>query len=237
MILGGVLVFISQIYVGFFKNAPGIAAIFGVFGSLVVAVGFIVLKWENGWLGNTNRSEGKKPYSSGDSAIAIIPPPRRLPVFDPDTGRRLCSFYFYDVDNRLPCLSGCEYPNAKHGACCREHAIPTCPYPKSREPLVNSLMPKPVAWCPGPGGCKHFNELEYVCNLKLKGLQKEFLFTFSRKTQNKNIGTILIISGIIPLLIPVLSLIFNFSSDVQALALLPGVFVGTIGLVVYNHAE
>ena len=42
MIVGGVLVFLSQVYVGVLKNVPGLAAIFGVFGGMIAAIGGVV---------------------------------------------------------------------------------------------------------------------------------------------------------------------------------------------------
>lgn len=237
MIVGSVFVFLAQIYWGLFGNAPGIAMIFTVFGAMIVGIGYGLMKWENSWIGRRENSGSDQHFSPGDRSVAIVPPPHKLPVFDPETGRRLCSFYFYDVNNRLPCLSGCEYPNAKHGACCRDQSIPTCPYPRSREPMVKALMPKPVAWCPGPGGCLHFNELEYVCRLKLKGFQTEFIDIFSRKTQNRKIGMILILTGCLPLIFPILNLVFNVGSDFQTMSILPGIFIAAIGGVVFQNAE
>lgn len=237
MIVGSLFVFLAQIYWGLFGNAPGIAMIFTVFGAMIVGIGYGMMRWENSWIGRREGTTIAEGYLPDDRSVAIVPPPQKLPVFDTETGRRLCSFYFYDINNRLPCLSGCEYPSAKHSACCREQSIPTCPYPRSREPMVKALMPKPVAWCPGPGGCKYFNELEYLCGLKLKGYQTEFLYNFSRKTQNRKIGTIMIVSGGLPILFPILSLVFNIRLEFQMMSVLPGIFIAAIGAVVFQNAE
>lgn len=237
MIVGGIFVILSQFWFGILGHMPGIALMFGVFGGMIFLIGFALWKWENSAVGRKVSSGNEGKSVPGDRSVAIIPPPRHLPTFDHDSGRRLCSFFLYDVDNRLPCLSGCEYPDAKHGTCTREMTIPTCPYPNSREPIVKALMPKPVAWCPGPGGCKHFNELEYLCGLKLKGLQAEFLYSFSRKSHNRNIGKVLIILGALPIFIPIIDLVLNIGLEFQTMALLPGVFIAAIGGVVYHHAD
>jgi len=237
MIVGGVMVFITQGYFGVIGNLPGIAMIFSLFGGVIVAIGYALYLWENRFAGRRGDIDWDSRPRIDDNVLAILPPPTKLKAFDPETGRRLCSFYFYDVNNRLPCLSGCEYPDAKNGACTRQQSIPTCPYPKSREPFVKALMPKPVAWCPGPGGCKHFNELEYICKLQLQGRQQEFIYSFDRKPQNRRIGVLLITLGILPLFIPLLRLLFNISTEFHMQMLLPGVFIAAIGAIIHNHAE
>ncbi len=237
MMLGGVLILSGQIYLGVMLHQFGLAAVIGFFGLIIIGIGYALWNWENKWKGRRSSSDEEHRAYPSDRSLAIIPPPRHLKSFDPDTGRRLCSFFFYDVDHRLYCLSGCEYPDAKHGACTRELTIPTCPYPISRDPVVKTLMPKPVAWCPGPGGCKHFNEQEYVCGLKLKGRPGEVFYAYERKSQNRRIGALIMVIASLPIFLQLLSVAVDVGFEVSPAMPIVGVFIGAIGAVVYSHAK
>jgi hypothetical protein len=106
-----------------------------------------------------------------------------------ETSPAICQHFYFDDDRRLPCLPGCRRSEGGGAKCLKVFHDPTCPYPKSRTPELPTLMPKPVRWCPGPGGCTHFDETTYSCALKLQARPFEFDYKYvnrDRKTWSFN---------------------------------------------------
>jgi len=240
MILAAIFLITGFYYARSFEGiiAQIAIAITFIVGFSLLIGGYALYRWETkrerGWNKDFDLRSLLPAFSRSNLAPNRIPPPENLPTHDAETGEKLCIHYFYDLVHRFPCLQGCKYPSGR-AACTSSQTTPVCPYPLSRAPLVVSLMPRPVAWCPGPGGCRHFLEGDYSCQLALRGVPHESYQVLGNKGGQKLFGiglmgmglvfglTITIITWGVPLLGP--------------MAVIAGLFVGLIGWVILQQTK
>ncbi|NQU04542.1 MAG: hypothetical protein HQ568_00505 [Calditrichaeota bacterium] len=205
MIIGAVFFFTSLISSLGQGSTSFAANIFILFGFIIVLGGYFFWLWENKRVGSSifgeikDKGKGREINDIG-STVGVQSPTAPQPlkrdfavgVYEGDD----CPNYYYDAKKRLQCRPECKLWSESKGNCSKPYLSPYCPYPYQRKPLIPSLMPEPVGWCPGPGGCEFFNNIDYSCGLKAKGEAVEYWFILDKaQKRNRIIGIIIMIVG------------------------------------------
>lgn len=242
MILAAIYVIAGVLFFIMFARWPLLAALNAFFGTGLFLAGYALHRWEEkpfrGWRSDVDMQKVKGLVETGGLMPGLLPPPKDLEHYDPETGEKLCLHFFYDEKHRLSCLPDCKYPaGSGRAACTLQQTTPTCPYPRSREPMARLLMPQPVAWCPGPGGCIYFDEKTYRCKLNLSAKPHETQFVFEHSYHRvRDLGYTIMAGGIIfGLLLYIIASRVNLA--LGGFFLLAGVFVTVIGGIIAKNAQ
>ena len=203
MYLGGAFILISVLYSNVLKGAAFLTGIFGLFGLSVFVVGYIMRRWETKPWGSSGEGDtrvatsklSKKKLPDKNTSSPKIETAVSLDLDETDASVTTCPFFHLDKNHPLPCQPDCQYWREVKPLCYKLNLTSDCPYPLSRKPEAPGLMPEPVRWCPGPGGCLYFDEKSYVCSLKLTDKPTEFKFKFEKIKRNRLLGTIIMICG------------------------------------------
>ena len=249
IIIGAALVLGSIIYLNIMKRAPLMAGAFAIFGGIVILGGYLMWLWENKSLGQSkgfsffNRVRSSGAAVDHDKIPDLSPDTNEKPTtisreLQPVNGQGYCPNYYYDELNRLPCIEGCHLWNKSRAECWKPYLSPDCPYPKSRKPVAASMMPDPVGWCPGPGGCEYFNHEDYTCALRIAGRFREQCFKYDQTKRNRIIGSVLMAVGLILGFILLREFAFVHGNPYLGLAsFFIGCSIAMIGWVVWRQAK
>ncbi|MCF7811113.1 hypothetical protein K9N50_09025 [bacterium] len=196
MIIGAILFVSSLVYALGHRSTLFISQLFIMFGVLVVTAGYLFWLWENKQVGSSifgdvKEKEKDREAQNKDSVLHDQEDMKPLPimrnvdtdVFEGDD----CTNYYYDAKRRITCKPECKLWSSSKGKCSKPYLSPNCSYPLQRKPIAPLLMPKPVGWCPGPGGCEYFDNSDYSCILKTKGETVEYRYIFEATNKRNRI--------------------------------------------------
>lgn len=239
MVVGGVLMAAALIY-----KDPIFSGVFALFGGVIMIAGYFFWRWESTPWGETRKSKSlsRAGFASTAAARAGTTTRRKTEIAGVDDnnkgGEKYCPNFYYSENQRLFCTEACFLWNSRDGRCSSPYLQPECPYPQSRQPEVLAMMPKPVRWCPGPGGCTWFGDLDYTCRLKKERRIHEFYSVHDYSARHRVIGIAVVVVG---LCFGITSLIiFTYRYGIPWLGismLFAGSFIAMIGAAILRGSK
>lgn len=207
MVVGAMYFLASAVFLMTRAGGELLGAINTLFAALVLIGGYFLHQWETKPWGGRWHQAGKSASKRDSFAVgtvksevlAMAPAPTLSPVqgVNPASATPGCPVFYQAQTGDLPCLPDCGFWSRSRAKCVLHDPTFSCPYPKSRQPLVRSLMSPAVTWCCGPGGCLHFDYSDYSCALKRAREPMEFRYRFDLERRNRRLAVVIMAFGML----------------------------------------